>query len=87
MTKIEGSGSRIRIRIPWSAAWIRGSGSGSTPKSHGSATLRDFHAMVIEEFREERIHFLKKKHNIFLVEGGGEGFGYQEWLILYYYQI
>jgi hypothetical protein len=32
MTKTEGSGSRIRIRIHWSEAWIRGSGSGSTPK-------------------------------------------------------
>ncbi len=26
--------------------------------------------MVIEELGEERMHFLKKKHNIFLVEGG-----------------
>jgi hypothetical protein len=39
MTKIAGSGSRIRIRIRWSEAWIRGSGSGSTPKCHGSGTL------------------------------------------------
>jgi hypothetical protein len=30
---------RIRIRIHESEAWIRGSGSGSTPKCHGSATL------------------------------------------------
>jgi hypothetical protein len=31
----------IRIRIHWSETWIRGSrsGSGSTPKCHGSATL------------------------------------------------
>jgi hypothetical protein len=28
-----------RIRIQYSEAWIRGSGSGSTPKCHGSATL------------------------------------------------
>jgi hypothetical protein len=39
MTKIAGSGSRTRIRIHWSEVWIRGSGSGSTPKCHGSATL------------------------------------------------
>jgi hypothetical protein len=41
MTKISGSGSRIRIRIRihQSDVWIRGSGSGSTPKRHGSATL------------------------------------------------
>ncbi len=39
MTKIAGSGSRIRIRIHQSDAWIRESGSGSTPKCHGSATL------------------------------------------------
>ena len=31
--------SRIRIRIHWSEAWIRGSSSGSTPKCFGSATL------------------------------------------------
>ncbi len=37
MTKIAVSGSRIRIH--WSEAWIRGSGSGSTPKCHRSATL------------------------------------------------
>ncbi len=37
MTKIAGSGSRIRIRIHQSEAWIRG--SGPTPKCHGSATL------------------------------------------------
>ncbi len=37
MTKI--AGSRSRIRIHWSEAWIRGSGSGSTPKCHGSGTL------------------------------------------------
>jgi hypothetical protein len=37
MTKIAGSGSRIRIRIHLSEAWIRG--SGSTPKCHGSGTL------------------------------------------------
>ncbi len=30
---------RIRIRIYRSEAWIRGSGSRSTPKCHGSATL------------------------------------------------
>ncbi len=30
-----------RIRIHLSEAWIRGSGSRSTPKSHGSATLVD----------------------------------------------
>ena len=34
MTKIVGSGSRIRIHVE---AWIRG--SGSTPKCQGSATL------------------------------------------------
>jgi hypothetical protein len=28
-----------RIRIHYSEAWIRGSGPGSTPKCHGSATL------------------------------------------------
>jgi len=39
MTKIAGSGSRIRIRIHMSEAWIRG--SGSTPKCHGSGTLLD----------------------------------------------
>ncbi len=43
MTKIAGPGSgstsQIRIRIHWSEAWIRGSGSGSTPKCHGSGTL------------------------------------------------
>jgi hypothetical protein len=39
MTKIAGSGSRIRIRIHQSEAWIRGSGSGTTPKCHGSGTL------------------------------------------------
>jgi hypothetical protein len=39
MTKIAGSGSRIR-----SEAWIRG--SGSTPKCHGSATLLCFVAGV-----------------------------------------
>jgi len=37
MTQIAGSGSRIRIRIHKSKAWIRG--SGSTPKC-GSATLK-----------------------------------------------
>ncbi len=37
MTKIAGSGSRIRSRIHLSEAWILG--SGSTPKCHGSATL------------------------------------------------
>jgi hypothetical protein len=35
----ENSIIRIRIRIHWSEAWIRGSRSGSTPKYHGSATL------------------------------------------------
>ncbi len=37
----ENSRIRIRIRIHYSEAWIRGSryGSGSTPKCHGSATL------------------------------------------------
>ncbi len=40
MTKTAGSGSRIRIRIHWSEAWIHGSGSGSTPKCHGSATMQ-----------------------------------------------
>ncbi len=30
---------QIRIRIHKSEAWIRGSGSGSTPKCHGSETL------------------------------------------------
>jgi hypothetical protein len=41
MTKIAASGSKIRIRIHQSEAWIRGSGSGSgsTPKCHGSGTL------------------------------------------------
>jgi hypothetical protein len=37
MTKI--AGSRSRIRIHKSEAWIRGSGSGSTPKCYGSGTL------------------------------------------------
>jgi hypothetical protein len=39
MTKIAGSGSisQTRIRIHWSEAWIRG--SGSTPKCYGSGTL------------------------------------------------
>ncbi len=41
--KVNDENTRIRIRI-WirihqSDAWIRGSGSGSTPKQHGSATL------------------------------------------------
>jgi hypothetical protein len=36
MTKIAGSW----IRIHYSEAWIRGYGSGSTPKCHGSGTLR-----------------------------------------------
>jgi hypothetical protein len=35
MMKIAGSGLRIHA----SPAWIRGSGSGSTPKCHGSAKL------------------------------------------------
>ncbi len=35
--KVNDKDSRIRIRIHWSEAWIRG--SGSTPKCHGSATL------------------------------------------------
>ncbi len=39
MTKIAGSGSWIRIQIHQSEAWIRGSGSGSTPKCHESGTL------------------------------------------------
>jgi hypothetical protein len=39
MTKIAASGSKIRIRIHQSEAWIRGSGSGSTPICHGSGTL------------------------------------------------
>jgi hypothetical protein len=30
-----------RIRIHQSETWIRGSGSGSTPKCHGSATLEE----------------------------------------------
>ncbi len=34
-----GSGYESRIRIHLSEAWIRGPGSGSTPKCHGSATL------------------------------------------------
>ncbi len=35
----ENSRIRIRIRIHKSEAWIRGPGSGSTPKFHGSGTL------------------------------------------------
>ncbi len=35
----ENSRIRIRIRIHYSEAWIHGSGSGSTPKCHGSGTL------------------------------------------------
>jgi hypothetical protein len=40
---------RILIRIHLSEAWIRGSrsGSGSTPKCHGSATLRSYIAQKI----------------------------------------
>jgi hypothetical protein len=38
-TKIAASGSKIRIRIHQLEACIRGSGSGSTPKCHGSGTL------------------------------------------------
>ncbi len=39
--KVNDKNSRIRIRIHQLEAWIRGSrsGSGSTPKCHGSATL------------------------------------------------
>ncbi len=37
MTKI--AGSRSASRLHKSEAWIRGSGSGSTPKCHGSGTL------------------------------------------------
>ncbi len=37
--KVNDENSRIRIRIHLSEAWIRGSGSGFTPKCHGSATL------------------------------------------------
>jgi hypothetical protein len=35
----ENRGIRIRIRIHYSEAWIRGSGAGFTPKYHGSETL------------------------------------------------
>jgi hypothetical protein len=35
--KVNDENSRIRIRIYYSEAWIRG--SGSTPKCHGSGTL------------------------------------------------
>jgi hypothetical protein len=38
-TRVFSNPGRIRIRIQLSEAWIRGSGSGSTPKCHGSATL------------------------------------------------
>ncbi len=36
-----------RIRIHYSEAWIRGSGSGSTPKCHGSGTLLKMYCYVL----------------------------------------
>ncbi len=36
---LKGNGENRRIRIHLSEAWIRGSGSESTPKCHGSAIL------------------------------------------------
>jgi hypothetical protein len=54
MTKIAGSGSRIRNRIHKSEAWIRRSGSGSTPKCHGSATL---FSRVVNDFTGENENF------------------------------
>ncbi len=38
--KVNDENSRIRIRIHYSEAWIRGSGSGSTQKCHGPGTLQ-----------------------------------------------
>jgi hypothetical protein len=66
VTKIEGSGSRILIRIRiWihqSEAWIRG--SGSTPKCHGSATL---------ELRNHFLAFFGVKILKFFDEDPGSG--------------
>jgi hypothetical protein len=42
--KVNDENSRIRIHL--SAAWIRGSGSGSIPKCHGSGTLVNGHPTV-----------------------------------------
>jgi hypothetical protein len=37
----------LRIRIYWSEAWIRGSGSRSTPKCHGSGTLQETNEFLL----------------------------------------
>ncbi len=68
MTKIAGSGSRIRIRIRihQSEAWIRGSGSGSTPKYHGSATLSESQHLNPElyERNEDSVTMVRNKTQI-----------------------
>jgi hypothetical protein len=61
MTEIAGSGFK--------EAWIRGSGSGSVPKRHGSGTLfrkkiglyfRGYLYLILED--EERVHDLLGKY-------------------------
>ncbi len=55
--------SRIRIRIHLSEAWIRGSGSGSTPKCHGSGTLRGMmnNFSALPKVTENFLLLLKKR--------------------------
>jgi hypothetical protein len=44
----ENSRIRSRIRIRWSEERIQGSGSGSAPKYHGSATLREILTVPVQ---------------------------------------
>ncbi len=48
--------SWIRIRIHWSEAWIRESGSGSTPKCHGSATLFFATPSLLQHYPDPAAH-------------------------------
>jgi hypothetical protein len=47
--------SRIRRRIHWSEARVRGSGSGSVPKCHGSTTLAETKEYPIDSYHTRAI--------------------------------
>jgi hypothetical protein len=79
--KVNDENSRIRIRIHWSKAWIRGSGSGSTPKFHGSATLPQGIRVLFQTCIPDDVQHRVLAHKVSGPEGeevGGPGIVHQQ---------